>query len=91
MTYRKTLFSYIVWAVYTGVCIMLLAFMGYFANVRYFALGNPAQGMSVLCALAGVPLVLAVYFGVRTAAEAIRKKYTCSRIPQQCGSGFWRR
>lgn len=76
MTYRKTLFSYIVWAVYTGVCIMLLAFMGYFANVRYFAPGNPAQGMSVLCALAGVPLVLAVYFGVRTAAEAIHKKYT---------------
>ena len=69
------MFSYIVWAVYTGVCIMLLAFMGYFANVRYFAPGNPAQGMSVLCALAGVPLVLAVYFGVRT-AEAIRKKYT---------------
>lgn len=76
MSYRKTWVSYVLWAVYTGVCIMLLAFMGHYMNVRYFFDGEERQGLSVLCVLMVFPVILALYFGIRASADAVRKQYT---------------
>lgn len=76
MSYRKTWFSYVLWAIYTGVCIMLLAFMGHYMNVRYFFDGKEKQGLSVLCVLMVFPVILILYFGIRAASDAVRKRYT---------------
>lgn len=76
MSYKKTWFSYVLWVVYTGVCIMLLAFMGYYMNVRYFFDGKEKQGLSVLCALMVFPVILILYFGIRAVSDAVRKRYT---------------
>lgn len=72
MTYRRTWFSYVLWAVFAGICVSLLTFMGDY--LLLFA-GIPDAG-STAGALLSFPVAAAVYLALRTAARAVRKKYT---------------
>lgn len=73
MTYRKTWFDYVLWAVYAGLCIMLLAFVG---NELYaFYVGEP---LAVLGAFLPFPVLLCLYPAIRQAGWAIRKRYRLS-------------
>lgn len=76
MVYQKTWFSYILWAIYAGICIMLLAFVGYFTSIRLFQGTLGFMGGAVIGVLALFPAVAAVYCAIRAIAMAIRKKYT---------------
>ncbi len=70
MTYRKTWFSYVLWAAYAGLCVMLLAFVGFYL---YSTL--PFASMFKLGALVIFPITVAVYWVVREVSLFVRKKY----------------
>ncbi len=72
MTYRKTWFSYVLWAVFAGICVSLLTFMG---DYLLLSAGISDAG-SMAGALVSFPVAAAVYPALRTAARAVRKKYT---------------
>lgn len=85
MTYRKTWFSYVLWVVYTMLCVLFLVFTGNYVCESYFAdslarIGNvkiPFQEHALK--IFGVFTVLAsaaVYWIVRGVSGQIRKKYT---------------
>ncbi len=83
MTYRKTWFSYVVWAVYAGLCVMLLAFMGYYLYLESIAV--PAAGIGVFLIF---PVAVGVYWGIRETASYLRTKYTLSRHTAQMLEAF---
>ena len=83
MTYRKTWFSYVLWAVYAGLCIMLLTFVGF----NLFA-GYISSSMARIGGLLIFPIAVGAYWGIRIISQMIRTKYVmhlCSCI----FSGFW--
>ena len=74
MTYRKTWFSYVLWVLYAGLCLMMLAFLCQWF-VSYIGAFVP-----VLVSAAGVffvaPLLLGIYALLRAASRKLRTKYT---------------
>ena len=61
MTYRKTWFDYVLWAVYAGICVTLLAYVGYCTYAFY--IGEPLAKLGaflpfsvLLCLYPGIPL-----------------------------------
>lgn len=70
MTYRKTWFSYVLWAVYAGLCIMLLTFVGF----NLFA-GYISSSMARIGGLLIFPIAVGAYWGIRIISQMIRKKY----------------
>lgn len=70
MTYRKTWFSYVLWAAYAGLCVMLLAFVGFYL---YSTL--PFASMFKLGALVIFPITVAVYWVAGEVSLFVRKKY----------------
>lgn len=70
MTYRKTWFSYVLWAVYTGLCIMLLTFMGYNLYAGYIS-----SSMARIGGLLIFPIAIGAYWSIRAVSQIIRKKY----------------
>lgn len=73
MIYRKTWFDYVLWAVYAGICVMLLAYVG--NNIYSFYVGAP---LATLGAFLPFPVLLCFYLGIRLSAQAIRKKHHLS-------------
>lgn len=73
MIYRKTWFDYVLWAVYAGLCVMLLAFTGYHIYASY--VGLP---MARLGAFLVFPVLVCVYFALRLACQAVGKKHGLS-------------
>ena len=73
MTYRKTWFDYVLWAVYAGVCVILLAYVGNRIYVSY--VGAP---LATLGTFLPFPLLLCIYVGIRLSSQAMRKKYHMS-------------
>ncbi|MBO5472467.1 MAG: hypothetical protein J6A08_01570 [Lachnospiraceae bacterium] len=78
MTYRKTWFSYVLWAVYAGICVMLLAFMGYYQYSEYIAASTAKFGGLLI-----FPVAVGVYWALRTTAQFFRKKYTMRKHTAQ--------
>lgn len=70
MTYKKTWFSYVLWAVYMGICILLLAFMGYYIYLHIIS-----SEMTVIGGLMLFPVTIGIYFIVKTISYAGRKKW----------------
>lgn len=73
MTYRKTWFDYVLWAVYAGICVMLLAYVG--KHIYAFYVG---ASLAKLGAFLPFPILLCIYPGIRLSSQAIRKKYRFS-------------
>lgn len=90
MTYRKTWFSYVLWALYTVLCVILLVvFVGgvwtsYLAGTPY-AQGFPAPVISPLAGLSDdlqfliwlfmLPITVLLYFVLRGISQAVRRKH----------------
>lgn len=73
MTYRKTWFDYVLWIVYAGLCVTLLALVG---NRLYdFYVGT---SLAWLGAFLFFPVLICLYTGIRLASYAIRRKYRIS-------------
>lgn len=69
MVYRKTWFDYVLWAVYAGLCVMLLAYVGnhiyaFYVGASYAKLGT----------FLPFPILLCLYSGIRLASQAVRRK-----------------
>lgn len=73
MAYRKTWFDYLLLAVYTGICVMFLAYTGYKIYVTY--VGAPLAKLGMFLPF---PLLFCLYPGIRLSSLAIRKKYSFS-------------
>ena len=73
MTYRKTWFDYVLWAVYAGICVMLLAYVGNHMYACY--VGAPLAKLGTFLPF---PLLFCLYPGIRLSSLAIRKKYQIS-------------
>lgn len=73
MTYRKTWLSYLIWILYTSLCVMLLAFAGYSVYGVYVK-AAPAK----LGALLVFPLLVCAYLALRQSALIIRRKRSMS-------------
>lgn len=69
MTYRKTWFSYVLWAVYAGLCVMLLAFMGYDLYWEYIS-----ASMAKIGGLLIFPVAVGAYWAIREASQCVRKR-----------------
>lgn len=69
MTYRKTWFSYVLWAVYAGICVMLLAFMGFYLYSKYIS-----ASMAKIGGLLIFPVAVGAYWAIRAVAQIVRKK-----------------
>ena len=90
MTYRKTWFSYVLWLMYSILCVALLMYAGhvwtyYFAGVPYArsfpdSLVTPLEGLSdgklILFGLLIIPVTVMLYWIIRRIAGLIRKKCT---------------
>lgn len=70
MTYRKTWFDYVLWAVYAGICVMFLAYVG--KHIYAFYVG---ASLAKLGAFLPFPILLCIYPGIRLSSQAIRKKH----------------
>lgn len=73
MIYRKNWFDYVLWAVYAGICVMLLAYVG--NHIYAFYVGAPLAKLGTFLPF---PLILCLYPGIRMSFQAIRKKYCFS-------------
>lgn len=73
MTYRKTWFDYVLWAVYAGICVMLLVYVGKHAYMFYVG-----TSLAKIGAFLPFPLLICLYLGIRQTSLAIRKKYHIS-------------
>ncbi|MDE5716269.1 MAG: hypothetical protein K2I53_01400, partial [Lachnospiraceae bacterium] len=69
MVYRKNWFDYVLWAVYAGICVMLLAYVG--KHIYVFYVGAPLVKLGMFLPF---PILLCLYPGIRLASQAIRKK-----------------
>lgn len=77
MVYRKTWFSYVLWMVFTMLCVIFLVFAGNYVCVSYFA-DSMAQVDGALRPVSGFAAVLAAaaaYWLIRPIAGRIRKRY----------------
>lgn len=89
MTYRKTWFSYVLWILYTILCVILLAVLAggvwtaYLAGIPYgkgfpVPAFTPLKGMSdgtrTLLGLLILPVTVLLYWAVRKISGAVRKK-----------------
>ncbi len=73
MTYRKTWFDYVLWAVYAGFCVTMLAYTG---NRMYaFYVGDALAGLGAFLLF---PVLLCLYPGIRLSCQAMRKKHIFS-------------
>lgn len=70
MTYRKTWFDYVLWVVYAGLCIMLLAFVGNDLYAYYVG-----EQLALLGTFLPFPLLLCLYPAIRQSSQAIRKRH----------------
>lgn len=77
MIYRKTWFSYVLWVVYTMLCVIFLVFAGNYVCVSFFAEALAAVGDPGIMALSflAVPLAAAVYWMLRGISGKLQKKY----------------
>lgn len=91
MTYRKTWFSYVLWILYTILCVVLLVVLAggvwtaYFAGIPY-GKGFPApvvsplaglsDGMLILLGFLILPITVLLYWAIRVLSGVIRKKCT---------------
>lgn len=73
MIYRKNWFDYVLWAVYAGICVMLLAYVG--NHIYAFYVGAPLAKLGTFLPF---PLLLCLYPAIRLASQAIRKKFRFS-------------
>lgn len=69
MVYRKNWFDYVLWVVYAGICVMLLAYVGNHIYASY--VGAPLAKLGTFLPF---PLILCLYPGIRLASQAIRKR-----------------
>lgn len=91
MTYRKTWFSYVLWILYTILCVILLAVLAggvwtaYLAGIPYSQgfpspvvtpLKGMSDGMLTLLGLLVLPVTALLYLAVRKISGAVRKKCT---------------
>lgn len=73
MTYRKTWFSYVIWILYTGLCVTLLAFAGYSVYGIYVK-----EAPAKLGALLVFPLLVCIYLALKQSALVIRRRRSLS-------------
>lgn len=73
MVYRKTWFDYLLLTVYTGICVMFLAYTGNRIYVTY--VGAPLAKLGMFLPF---PLLLCLYPGIWLSSLAIRRKYSFS-------------
>ncbi len=73
MTYRKTWFDYVLWAVYAGLCVALLAFVGNHMYAFYVGVSLAKLGTFLL-----FPVLFCIYPAIRLSAQAIRKRHCFS-------------
>lgn len=73
MIYRKNWFDYVLWAVYAGICVMLLAYVG--NHIYAFYVGAPLAKLGTFLPF---PLILCLYPGIRLASQTIRKRFRFS-------------
>lgn len=73
MIYRKNWFDYVLWAVYAGICVMLLAYVG--NHIYAFYVGAPLAKLGTFLPF---PLILCLYPGIRLASQVIRKRFRFS-------------
>lgn len=73
MTYRKTWFDYVLWALYAGICVMLLAYVG--NHIYAFYIGTDLAKLGTFLPF---PVLLCLYLGIRQFSQAIWKKYHIS-------------
>lgn len=78
MTYRKTRLSYVIWSLYTCLCVMLLAFVGYSVYGAYVK-AAPAK----LGALLIFPLLVCIYLTLKKSSLALRKRLSVSSHSKQ--------
>lgn len=75
MTYRKTWFSYVLWVLYAGLCVMMLA-----SVCQWFMLYIGEKFVPIPLSVLGVflifPLLLGIYVLLRAVSRKIRTKYT---------------
>lgn len=83
MTYRKTWFSYVLWAVYAGICVMLLAFMGYYLYSEYISVSMAKIGGFLI-----FPIAIGAYWVIREVAQCVRKKYSMQKHTAQMLEAF---
>lgn len=83
MTYRKTWFSYVLWAVYAGLCVMLLAFMGYYLYAEYISASMAKIGGFLI-----FPIAVGVYWAIRVTAHCAGKKYMMQKHTAQMLEAF---
>lgn len=83
MTYRKTRLSYVIWTLYTCICVMLLAFVGYSVYDTYVK-AAPAK----LGALLIFPLFVCIYLALKKSALALRKRQSISAHSKQMIEAF---
>lgn len=82
MTYRKTWFSYVLWVIYTMLCIIFLVFAGNYVCISYLSdsfwsssLSVPVENLAVQWfGFLMLPATVAVYWIIRGTAAKIRKK-----------------
>lgn len=73
MTYRKTWFDYVLWVVYAGLCVMLLAYVGNQMYTVYVGASLAKLGTFVL-----FPVLICLYSGIRMSSMAVRKRHLFS-------------
>lgn len=71
MVYRKTWFSYVLWVCYAGLCVSMLAFIGFFLCAEYISVSVAEVGVVLI-----FPLILGIYAAIRTISRKIREKHT---------------
>lgn len=74
MTYRKTWFSYVLWVLYAGLCVMMLASLCQWF-LSYMGMFVPVS-VSVVGVFLIFPLLLGTYALLRVVSRKIRTKYT---------------
>lgn len=73
MVYRKNWFDYLLLAVYTGICVMLLAYVGNRIYATYVGGSLAKLGMFL-----PFPVLICLYLGIRHVSLAIRKRLRIS-------------
>lgn len=73
MVYRKNWFDYLLLTVYTGICVMILAYMGNQIYVTY--VGAPLAKLGMFLTF---PVLLCLYPAIRHSSLTIRKKHSFS-------------
>lgn len=71
MTYRKTWFSYVLWVIYAGLCVAMLAFTGFGLWQEYISPGSAEVGVVLI-----FPLAAKLYTALRAVSRKIREKWT---------------